>query len=217
MKQPVQSGFTLVELLVVIAIMAVLLGLTIPAFQGLGRGGQVRSAVIQLNSQINLARQMAITTRQNVHILFPASDGTFNDATRDKPYSAYALWAERDGSYIGDWRQLPPGIVFHPTHGGVDSGEQRNIFRQLPLYRKGPVPFPRPGPGSTQQDFLAFTFRPDGALHHAGFRVKGVYLTEGWLEPGSVTPNFNPNASIFGVEIRPETGRTRVREWEAPH
>ncbi|HMO52390.1 MAG TPA: prepilin-type N-terminal cleavage/methylation domain-containing protein [Kiritimatiellia bacterium] len=229
MKPARTVGFTLVELLVVVAIMAIMLGLAIPAFQGSGRGAKARSAVFQLNTTLNLARQMAITTRQNVHILFPGQlfNGgitTYTTNTIGLAYSAYAVYGVRDG-YIGEWRRLPAGVVFDADivpPGDTIANQPFNVFRQLTSTLPGAtnflktVPyFVRPGDGARQM--LALTYRPDGAIDHAGFNRRGVYITEGWVTHnpafGDVQVNYRPEATVFGLEIRPETGQTRAREY----
>jgi len=214
-----KKGFTLIELLVVVAIMGILIGLAVPAFQGANRGGRVSTAVFQLNSHLGLARQMAITTRQDVHILFPDNAQTYNAKSVGLCYSAYAVYGARDG-YIGEWRRLPPGVVFHdiykPTADKV-AAEPFNVFLQPSANYVKSVPFP--GPNDGVQPVLALTYRADGALAHAGFNRKGVFVTEGWVtydgsySSASITPNFKPDASVFGLEIRPETGQSRAREY----
>lgn len=199
-------GFTLIELMVVIAVMAVLLGLTVPAFQGMGRGSRARTAVFQLNTSMSLARQLAITTRQDVHVLFPDSDVRVVTNISPLAYSAYAIYGARDG-YVGEWRYLPAGIVFQNAMNGA-----MNIFQQSPTYEKT-VAFP--SMGSANETMLALTYRADGALAHAGVNRKAAYLTEGWLDKvgARYQPEFRPQTTIYGLEIRPETGQTRAREY----
>jgi prepilin-type N-terminal cleavage/methylation domain-containing protein len=216
MKRCHRQGFTIVELLVVVALMAIMLGLAVPAFQGAGRGQKLQTAIFQLNTSMNLARQMAITTRQDVHVVFPDDSINYSSNTVHLAFSAYAIVGERDG-FIGDWRVLPRGVVFEadfvpPAETG--SSQPFNIFRQSATYKK-PAQLE---PSSSQPQLLyAFTFRPDGAIDHAGINRKAVYLTEGFV---THSPSFSvsdlayqPNSSVFGLEFRPETGQTRMREY----
>jgi prepilin-type N-terminal cleavage/methylation domain-containing protein len=205
-------GFTLIELLVVIGLMALMLAFAIPAFQGASRGGAMRTAIFQLNTTMSLARQTAISTRQSVSILFPDDSLSYTTNSIALAFSAYAAYSARDG-YMRDWTRLPNGVVFHADWAfpGESGPDIRNIFLQTTNNFEVNVSFPLPDDG--RQDVLAFTFRPDGALDKAGFRPKGVYLTEGFVNPGSTDLVYIPETSVFGLEIRPESGQARVREY----
>ena len=64
------SGFTLIELLVVIAIIAILTGLAVPAIKNLGRSNILTSSSRQLLDDIGRARQLAVTHRTTVYMVF---------------------------------------------------------------------------------------------------------------------------------------------------
>ncbi len=55
------DGFTLLELLIVLTIMGILVVIAIPSFSGLAQGPQVSSAVNDLVSSFNYARNEAVT------------------------------------------------------------------------------------------------------------------------------------------------------------
>jgi prepilin-type N-terminal cleavage/methylation domain-containing protein len=215
-----RGGFTLVELLAVILIMGMLMLFAIPSFQSASRGGRVRSAVFQLNSTISLARQNAITSRQNVHILFPDSSISYGPETIDLAYRAYSLYGSRDG-YLAEWRILPEGVVFQRDFRfSQETGNAiRNIFLQTGTNYLKNVVFPSAEANQSER-VLALTFRPDGALDHAAFNPKGVYLTDGFIEPdfdNFTIPDsgvfFRTNVTVYAVEIRPESGQSRIREY----
>jgi len=64
------AGFTLIELLVVIAIIAILTGLAVPAIKNLGRSNILTSSSRQLLDDIGRARQLAVTHRTTVYMVF---------------------------------------------------------------------------------------------------------------------------------------------------
>jgi prepilin-type N-terminal cleavage/methylation domain-containing protein len=212
MKNRNHRGFTLLELIVVIAIMALLLGLAVPAFQGLGRGSRLRTAVFQLNTAMSLARQMAVTTRQEVFAIFPDQLISATNV-QGYAYTSYGFYTQRD-KYIGEWRSLPPGIVFHHDFRPPrDTRRLYNIFDQA--YLTNQLPFNTAT--SAFRNVRSIKYRPDGVLNvpnptQNGF-LKALYLSEGFMNSGAITPFYITNAGVHGIEFRSETGQSRVREY----
>ena len=68
--------FTLVEMMVVVVIIAIVVGISIPAFQKMGSGSSVRAGTRVLAAQIRLTRQFAISQRRTVALLVPADEVT---------------------------------------------------------------------------------------------------------------------------------------------
>ena len=112
-------GFTLVELLIVIALMAIITGITVPAFVGMGRGAGMRGAVSSVRSTLSLLRQWAITHREEV--TFHYFDGGAS--------SASYYYATASGALIEKTNELPLEVRFtenksitFKTDGGLASG-----------------------------------------------------------------------------------------------
>ncbi len=65
-----QSGFTLLELLVVISILGIIAGLAVPALKNVGKSNITVSASRQLLDDLARARQMAMSQRTTVYMVF---------------------------------------------------------------------------------------------------------------------------------------------------
>jgi prepilin-type N-terminal cleavage/methylation domain-containing protein len=99
---PASSGraaFTLIEMLVVIAILGLIAGLTVPALKNLGKADATVSAGRQLLDDIGRARQLAISQRTTVYMVFvPESfwaNTTYNSAATTTPWMAQLTFAEK--------------------------------------------------------------------------------------------------------------------------
>ena len=68
----------MIELLTVMGIMALLLGISAIGYVGMRRGGEFRGASMSVRTTLALARQMAVTKRQTVSVLFYGGEYTNN-------------------------------------------------------------------------------------------------------------------------------------------
>ena len=206
------ESFTLAELLVVIAIMALVIAVALPAFQGLGTGASLKASVTQLRVTLSLARQWAITHREQTCVVFV--DGTLVQwRNLHKAYKAYAVFAITDdsvspvqGYYVNDWTFLPSGVVFDPTNRPAE-----NVF-SLSTAIINNLPFMD---ATTVEDLNAVVFKPDGSARPQC----EIFLREGWAivntnnTPWSLDFGMKPAGPPVGVEVSQLTGGLRVNDY----
>jgi type II secretory pathway pseudopilin PulG len=102
------------ELLVTMAVIAALASLALPAWGVLSRSGAQRKATAVVMESLERARTEAITTKQEVWVLFR------HHPRSDQPDSLRLL-GKKDGSTsplpLGPWIKLPPSITFRTGAG----------------------------------------------------------------------------------------------------
>lgn len=69
-----QNGFTLIELILTLTVLAILVSLSVPAFQDFQQRQRIVSVANELVAHINLARMNAVT-RGELTVVCPSSDG----------------------------------------------------------------------------------------------------------------------------------------------
>ena len=112
------SGMTLIELLVVMVVMALIMSVSIPAFTSMGRGSGLRNAVSIVHTSLSLARQWAITHKDEISFSYFTASGS--DAS-------YFILTNRNGVAIQNEMELPMNVEFSAngsfkfkTDGGIN-------------------------------------------------------------------------------------------------
>ena len=160
---PYRSGFTLVELLAVVGIMAIILVIALPSFDAFKLRSS-SSAIPTLMSTLRLARQYAITHRQDVFVVFPDGRAAYSPPGEvTKAYTAYAVIASNRATdryeYITEWKTLPKGVFFHPNTS-ISTSTVFNSCAPGSL-----TSFPFPNDSGANRDLCTVKFRPNGRAY----------------------------------------------------
>jgi len=141
-------AFTLLELMMVIAIIGFVAGMTLSHIGNFGHANSMSAAARQIQDDAALARQLAMTKRSTVYMVFLPPEFWTNAAYANvqfnpqetnlmmHQYAAYALVSlssvgDQPGKhtprYLTDWRYLPDGVFFAPFEFGLSNNAYYNI------------------------------------------------------------------------------------------
>ena len=153
-----KRGFTLIELLAVVAIMTIIIVAAVPMFQSMGKR-DLGSAATQLRATLRLARQYAVTRRQNIYVVFPDNSSDCAASDIDKLLRSYAVIAQTNAAppgyeYITDWKYLPQGNYLDDSQSNSGS-----VFK---LTYVTPFGFPFPTTSGSARNMPHICFRPNG-------------------------------------------------------
>jgi prepilin-type N-terminal cleavage/methylation domain-containing protein len=107
-----KRAFTLIELITVIGLIVIITMVALPAFQDIGRGAKMQTAVFNLKNTLGLARQTAITRRRNIDLIFPDSfSHPFDEGQARYSQQSYAVFDRKEYQYLSQWFFLPEGVI----------------------------------------------------------------------------------------------------------
>jgi type IV fimbrial biogenesis protein FimT len=109
-----QEGKTLMELMVVVAIIGIVAAMGVPNLLTLISRTQARCAIEEIASELRLARQLAITYRDRVRIVFDVEQQALvaqfvNGAT------THHIYRYADKGIVIEEPSAGPEILFHPS------------------------------------------------------------------------------------------------------
>ena len=143
-----RRAFTLVEMLIVLSIMALLAALAVPALKNFGHADAMTAADQQMLNDVARARQLAISQRTTVYMVFVPTDFWNNNLSAalqalpattnlcDKQLTGYTFAAlgavgDQPGNhqwhYLAPWQSLPDGTF-------IAQWKFYQLHPALPLY-----------------------------------------------------------------------------------
>ena len=168
-KHSIKAAFTLIEMLVVMALMALMIGVGVSSFYGMGEGSALTGAVNELQASLVYARQQAILQRSKICIFFT------EDSTTES--WSYEVWTQTNGIGKTTANGYKIGSTFY-VHNSVDldfesfgtSGSSSYCtFNQLGQSS--------PGSGSNQKIDIGFDKDDNGSVDSGYYKIQIFSLT----------------------------------------
>src|SRR3990172_8865647 len=109
-----QDGKTLMELMVVVAIIGIVAAMSGPNFLALNSRMQARCATEEIASELRLARQLAITYRDRVRVVFDIEQQVL-EAQFVNGATTHHVYRYGDKGIVIEEPSAGPEILFHPS------------------------------------------------------------------------------------------------------
>jgi len=188
-----RRGFTLIELLVVIAIIGILVAISMPVLSNF-RGDNLAGGIRQLMGDVARARQLAISQRTTVYMVFVPANFWNNPSFSSQPNPAYPALpqAEKDKG----WPLLDKQLVAYNFVALRVAGDQpgRGTVRYLSNWKTLPegviIPEFKFVPNLT-----TYINDPPVAPYDRTLRIEGFNMTYDVPFPSEDTPPFMGNAT----------------------
>lgn len=109
-----EQGWSLTELLIVLVIMGIISMLAGPSYQTLSARAQVRSVTIEIASELRFARQLAMTRRERLRVIFNREDRTITLQRADTE-SILHVYQYADKGVVVEEPTAGSELLFHPS------------------------------------------------------------------------------------------------------
>jgi len=109
-----EEGKTLVELMIAVAIIGIVSSLSSPSLSDLHVRVQTRSVTEEIASELRLARQLAMTHRDRVRVVFDLEREALESQFVDSATTHHVFTYSNRGVFIAE-PSAGPEIVFHPS------------------------------------------------------------------------------------------------------
>ncbi len=169
---------------------------------------------MELRAILSLARQWAITHRDRVYIVFPATNVNLFATSKKEAalaYRSFNVFSVSQNEFLREWITLPDGMVFD---AGATTSKTNfiNIFSgSVPDYVR-PVPFPM----TVSNNMVVIEFKPDGMISQPSQSQRSpmVVFREGWVDAdtntGKATVEFRGTNVLSAVVINAFSSTIKV-------